>query len=70
MTGEKQTFSELLEWRELADERPDDDASVLAQWKDGEVHGAYLDGDTWCGLDAMPVKTPPVRWAEWPRGRA
>lgn len=69
MTGAKHTFAELLTWHELEHERPDDSENVIAQYADGEVWPAYLDGEQWCGLDAMPCVTP-VRWAHWPRGRA
>ncbi len=70
MTGPKISFTEVIEWHELGKRQPvDDDETLLVQYADGAVWPAYLDAGEWCGLDAMPCKTP-VRWAHWPRGRA
>lgn len=60
---------ETIIWRPITDRGFDDDETLLVQHADGEVNGAYLDGDQWRNLDATPCPAP-VRWAKWPRGRA
>ena len=71
--------TETITWREVADELPDEDMTVLIcnpDWPGDPVSLGWFDSEhgVWRELDAMPLDgangfLPPLRWAELPSGQ-
>lgn len=64
------TFTEEILWHDVADQRPDADATVLVRTLDPSsdpVWLGYLDGDRWRHADGWPLDDV-IFWADIPRG--
>lgn len=58
-------------WIPVANRLPDADLTVLVALADGEVWPAYLDGETWRYVDAMPIEATHVtHWRDMPEAPA
>ncbi len=77
--GALMATAELLLWRAVADERPNDGESVMGfnvKWCE-RTGLCYLDGDEWKSAEGYTMSTdkdtdpdlqPPTHWAPWPQG--
>lgn len=56
----------MTNWIRCTDALPDDEATVLIAFSDGEVWTGFHDEDTWRYVSADPVECDPVWWSHFP----
>lgn len=58
----------IIEWKRIADEKPDDDITVLLAFHDGSIEPGYHDEGDWRDIGNMkyPGHFQPVLWADVP----
>lgn len=61
---------ELLRWWLVSEQLPPIDMDVLVSWADGRGSyiGAYVPGQGWIGIDAIPFEHAPRYWCALPIG--
>jgi len=58
-------FSQLV-WREVEDELPDADMTVLVHMDDGEVWTGFLDGEVWRFVSGDRIEARVLHWMQFP----